>query len=270
MKNKLLVFDLDGTILNQEHQLEASLEHIFSKIKDKSHIFTIATGRVYASALPFVKKLGIYLPVIASNGAVLRDRDKTYFHYRLEKNKALKVLKNISLKRADKYVFYGNKMFSEKGSAFSSSYEEILKVRIDLVSSLQDLLKEKDDDPTMLVFIMEKENVPQKTKEIKSLGIPGLRVTNSNPYFVDVLSERASKGHALKKMIKLLRLKKEDVIVIGDGLNDIEMFKEAGLCVTVSNASPEVKKYADYISKKERFEGVIDFLKKEILNDEEM
>ncbi|MCK4777264.1 MAG: HAD family phosphatase [Actinomycetia bacterium] len=265
MKNKLLVFDLDGTILNQQHLLEPSMKDVLSRIKNKGFMFTIATGRVYNSALPFLNELDIDLPVIVCNGAILIDRSSTYFHYKLDKIKALEVLKNISLEKADKYIFYGSEIFSENGSSFSFSYSEILKIRISQVPSIEGLIKERDDDPTMFVFMMDKEIVPEKTEEIQNLGISGINVTNSNPYFVDVLSSRASKGHALKKMIKLLKINREDVIVVGDGLNDLEMFREAGLCVTVSNASPEVKKCADYISTKERFEGVIDFLKKEIL-----
>ena len=69
---KLFVTDMDGTLLNSERKISAGNKAMIKKAVEAGVIFTIATGRMYASALPFAKDLGVEVPIITYNGAVIK------------------------------------------------------------------------------------------------------------------------------------------------------------------------------------------------------
>ena len=75
-----------------------------------------------------------------------------------------------------------------------------------------------------------------------------LRYTYSEPQFIEILNKNCSKGNALNELVKMLGIDPENVIAIGDNLNDIELLNEAGIGVAVENAHPELIKNADYVS----------------------
>ena len=70
----------------------------------------------------------------------------------------------------------------------------------------------------------------------------------SNTDFINIINSGVSKGVALKKLASFLGISTEEIIAIGDGLNDISLLKTAGLAVAMGNAFPEVKRVADYIT----------------------
>lgn len=72
MQAKLFVTDMDGTLLNNEHKISKGNKHMIKRAVEAGVIFTIATGRMYASALPYAQELELDVPIITYNGALIK------------------------------------------------------------------------------------------------------------------------------------------------------------------------------------------------------
>ena len=76
-------------------------------------------------------------------------------------------------------------------------------------------------------------------------------VALSQPYYLDVTHPLANKGVALLEVAKLLAIPAEEIAVIGDGANDVAMFKRSGLSIAMGNASAQVRKAADFVTEQQ-------------------
>jgi len=90
-------------------------------------------------------------------------------------------------------------------------------------------------------------------------------VARSQPYYLDITHPLANKGVALSEIAKLLALPLEELAVIGDGGNDIAMFERSGLSIAMGNASPEVRRAADFVTGSNREDGFATAIERFIL-----
>ncbi|HHY37955.1 MAG TPA: HAD family phosphatase, partial [Clostridia bacterium] len=89
-----------------------------------------------------------------------------------------------------------------------------------------------------------------------------VRVGSSMPYFVDFLHPQASKANALARLCEHLGIDSTEVLAIGDGENDLEMLRRAGIGALVSNAPEDLKVLVDYVSEGESTDGVIEIIER--------
>lgn len=81
-------------------------------------------------------------------------------------------------------------------------------------------------------------------------------------YFFDIVNNNVSKGNAIKYLLKVLNINKENSICFGDSINDIEMFKSVGISVAMGNSIKEIKNIADYITDTNDNDGISKFFDK--------
>jgi hypothetical protein len=110
-------------------------------------------------------------------------------------------------------------------------------------------------------------NIRNKTKSVQKVAISNQSIVLVDENFIkeaiiyfDLANETTSKGNGIKRFCEMFNIKKEDTICIGDGPNDISMFKECGYKVSMSNAILDIKEMADYITGSNEKEGVAKFL----------
>jgi hydroxymethylpyrimidine pyrophosphatase-like HAD family hydrolase len=90
-------------------------------------------------------------------------------------------------------------------------------------------------------------------------------VARSQPYYLDITHPLANKGTALSEIAKLLAVPLAEIAVIGDGGNDVAMFKRGGLSIAMGNASPQVQQAADFVTDSNREEGFANAVERFIL-----
>ena len=92
-----------------------------------------------------------------------------------------------------------------------------------------------------------------------------ISVYRSEPYFLELVPPGIDKARSLAVLLEKLNMKKEEMVAIGDGYNDLSMIKFAGLGVAMGNAQEPVKKAADYITLSNDEDGVAEAVEKAIL-----
>lgn len=261
MKYKLVALDLDGTLLSENKVLNASTQAAIKKAQDKGVLFTIATGRMYRGAVRYATQLDIKIPIITYNGAVIKNplSGEVYREFKVPSSLATKAIDALDGEPVLKYVFLGDNVITDLAHDWTDNYANVLDVEMKFVDDIRLAL---NDDPIMVVFMVQAEMRKNITDTLKTAFGSEARITNSSNWFVDVLNPSASKSLALQQLAENLGISRDEIIAVGDNLNDLEMIQYAGLGVAVANASDDLKQSADYITEAECYLGVEEVIEK--------
>lgn len=264
-KFKLIAADMDGTLLDDEYRVRPELLAAIEKCRDRGIEMVIATGRLYPSALPYVNELGVKLPVIASNGAVVKDpgTSELLYHMPVDKDLAVEALRLTKTETAQRFVNIRDTFYTDTDVEISRKYSEALNTPFVRVQPLEDVITE---DPTMVVIRDRDDEIARLTGVLRQKLGDKVYLANSKPFFLDVNNRNISKGAALTWLCEKLKLDLSEVIAVGDGWNDLEMFKAAGIGAAVANAPDDLKKSADYVCSSQSYQGVIEIIEKFLLD----
>lgn len=255
MMYKMVAFDLDGTLLNDDKLIEDRFFESIRKIS-KACEFVIATGRRYYSAKGFIGGILPEAKVIANNGALIKslEDDKSIF----SSSMAYKDLKGVidmiydsdlealfAINHADYDVAVVRDTYEI--SAMDSAY---YGDRIKLVDSFDGL---SSYDLISAIVHGSKKDL-EKFKDDLKKAYPGLyniylmHLSGSDKYILEVHDYQCSKWKSLVIYAASLGIRPEEIICIGDSENDMEMLENAGLGIAMSNARTYIKEKADRTS----------------------
>lgn len=272
-KYKMIVMDMDYTLLNAEKGVSPRNKEALRKAGEKGILLVVATGRIYVSAKFYAGLLNIETPIIASNGAIIREgrTNKTIFKSILSSKVAIKMIELCREKGLFCHLFSDNTVFTEKIINVSSRYtnwnktlEEEDKIKIKVVNSLENAVKEEGNKIVKAVVVDSNENYLRYIRDnLNSMGMSS--VSQSLKGNMEVMNKGVSKGNAIKILCELYDIDKNEVIAIGDNENDISMIEYAGMGVAMGNASDNVKEKADYITGDYLEDGVAQAIEKFVL-----
>jgi Cof subfamily protein (haloacid dehalogenase superfamily) len=268
MEINLIASDLDGTLLDDEKNISPENAKILRRALEKNIIFVPATGRSLESIPKAVFDFDVKY-IICSNGAFVKDltRDEVIFERLMSKDLIFKIF-DMTGGRDDVIidVFSGGKAVTEAKNferlgeflipAHMLQYINDSRFRVE---DLSDFLRECD-------YRVEKMHLLFKTPEIRLYFLKKLKelenaaITSSLIMNAEINSPGTSKGAALEFLCEYLRINIKTVIAFGDGDNDSEMLRTAGLGVAMGNAYPEAKEAADFIAKTNTENGFAEFL----------
>ncbi len=260
MQYKMVVLDLDDTLLNKEHSISQKTINTLEKLKNKGVEVVVATGRMYCSALPYIKQLGLFGSMITYNGAYIRDveEDELVFHQPIELNVAREILKDAEEAGLYANIYIDDNLFVNELGPESDLYKKISRVDAIPVGKLSEYISQA---PTKLLIVEEDLEKNQHYRELfKEKYKDVVEVTESKAFFIEFMAKNVSKGHAIKVVANNLNIGLDEIIAIGDSWNDIEMLQTAGLGIAMGNAPDGVKKHADMIADDHDNEGVSSIL----------
>lgn len=266
MGYKLVALDIDGTLLSEDKVIADSTADLIKEASNNGVKFTIATGRMFRGAVKYAERLGIDIPIITYNGAIIRDilSDCVYRECKVPADGAKDAIDILREEPVLRFVFLGDEVYTDTPHEWTDSYAQLLGVEMNFMGDVKDILIE---DPTMLVFMVPVLKAIELTDRLKCRLNSNIRITNSTDWFLDVLNVKASKGLAIQQLADDLGIAREEIIAIGDNLNDLEMVEYAGLGVAVANATDELKAVADYVTELPINGGVEEVLRKYVLSD---
>lgn len=262
MKYKLVVLDLDGTLLDDSNTISERTAADIAYICEQGIKVIIATGRMLISAMPYVQQLNLSGPVITYNGAYIKDieQDQVIYHKPVALNVALSITEDC--KREDLHLNYyeDDRLYVEEKNELSRAYELSSGVEAEEVGSLSQFAAK---DPTKLLVIEnDRERHQHYLKYFQNKYEGQLEITESKKHYIEFTASNVSKGNSLKFLTQKLGYKQEEVIAVGDGGNDLHMIQWAGLGVAMADAAPGVKAAADMIAPVSEEEGVAVILEK--------
>ncbi|PDO10635.1 MAG: hypothetical protein BLM47_05925 [Candidatus Reconcilbacillus cellulovorans] len=264
---RVVVTDVDGTLVDDRQNIsDANLEAI-RKFQERGGLVTLATGRVEDSARPFVRALGIKIPVILYNGAKIFDfkSETCRFESRLEPFVAETVLAAVRSFGLDAVFYADGAAGVLKRSAVIEAYERKDGIRC----------RELGPDAERFVRRSVKILVIDETGGFSTIedALQDVRehcsIVRSEPTYLEVLPKGVSKGNALIKLSEMLGVPLQAVIAVGDQLNDLDMIRLAGLGVAVGNAHQEVKRAADVVVRSHLEDAIADIIERYALGGED-
>lgn len=261
---KLIVSDLDGTLLGSDHRVSDFTVETVKSLADKGYRFAIATGRHYLDVKAVAEKMDNVEFLITSNGARIHDHegnqiysdnlDISVVENLLEISKGFKGHRNI-YKSEHWFVEKENKRLLEFYADSKFSYEIV------------DFKGLTYEGITKLFFIGPHEDLMSLERKIREKYDDSLNITLSLDDCLEVMSGHVSKGQALEKIFDLTGITAEQTVVFGDAMNDLEMLGLAGLPVVMENCHSDLKaKLGRYeITCSSSKNGVAKYLKEKIL-----
>lgn len=272
---KLIVTDLDGTLLDSRSNLKEEYVRDIREIIRNGVKLTIASGRGYDSIRPFAKKLGIEMPIICELGSFIVDpvTGKKIF----EKSIPVKVVrKTLNLLKNSDYMFNvylcrgsNYNCFKNPDAPFFLDRKAIKQMDDDLMNIFNAIFKninDYDDFPfkgIRKISIRIKENQFDKLKkELEELLDSSAIIKQSDVNCIDVSPPGVSKGTALNYILDLCEIDPGNVMAIGDNETDSTMFAVVKYPVAVDNADDATKRMAKFITTSNEENGVFHAIKK--------
>ena len=260
---KAVFLDLDDTLLDNEKNISNENKEAIKYVKEKGGLVCIASGRSIEATKKYKNLSDASRYIIYSNGAGIFDCDAN------EKLFLADIEKGICL------VLYKYSVENDIGIRIDTPYgrfisDEKYALKLDIVFKPEEgeniII---DNDVLQISFLSEEEEKRSKVIDFVNENIPKtVKIENvfktgySEEFFaINLINTNVSKGNAIYGLCKFLKIDINDVIAIGDGLNDISMIKMAGLGVAMENGTPEAKAIADEITTTNLENGVAKVLR---------
>ncbi len=273
MSIRLVALDLDGTTLNNDRVISERNRAAMTAAADQGVNIVIATGRPLCALPPDVFEIEAIRYALTSNGASITDiRENRTFYENCLSPKAVEA----SVELLSKYNYVLETFV--KGVAYINGwyYDYVLNGG-DSFRSADYILKTRKPVPDIYAFMLENrehlENINVNFEDLSEkpamyerlIRLPEATITSSFDHNLEIGGATTSKAEALGQMGRLLGIRRDEMMAIGDSPNDIAMLREAGIAVAVGNAKEEVKAMASYVAPSNHDDGVADAIERFVL-----
>ena len=256
---KLFVSDLDGTLLNEEHVLDEEMRDYIKELRKEGHIFGIATGRPFYSALnavPDIKELfdfGVF-----NNGANFVDfkDEEEHDQFPLSKDLIVNILDVYEPLGANPILFKNGVMYTREETVYHQSMLER-----GFVIEYVDVRDHLDDYHEKNLFSVNDTTRPIILDHAQDNPHPGYVGFMSQAELVEFMDPRIDKWVGVQYFLNKYNLHHLESISFGDNGNDLELVKGAKVGVAMANAIEEVQSAADHIAPHHNELGVMTFIK---------
>lgn len=285
---KLIAIDLDGTMLNSYGIVTENTKQVIKETQNRGIEVMIASGRPIDSIKNIAKEIESDNYFIAGNGAILYDikNEKIIYEKFLNKKKVLEIVK-ICEENSIFYNVYTEKEIIAKNLNYNVLYyhkenlkkEENKKTNINIVENVYEYIKNNENQNYIKIMICDEtktifNSILRKIKEIKDIEVldvehmskklikQGTEEFKIEYFYTEISEQNVDKWYAIEYLIEKLNIKKEEVIAIGDNINDKKMIENAGIGIVMNGSTPIVTNIADWITEDNNHEGVANAIKK--------
>ncbi len=263
---KLIVMDLDGTLLNEEGIVTQKTKKYLGKLKKEGYVIAIATGRILKSALIATDGAEFANYIVADAGAAVykmqADNWEEVDADLISRKIAEEIIsefddekfRHIDLCSKDYINMFATKYFSENKVVRIFDDKDTIVRNIHKITHISAGFWKND-------FVKEYQKI--FTKKYPELDIKIMQDSFDDVQWLELFNKGVEKYSGINKVAQMENIKNENIIAFGDGLNDIDMIEKCGIGVAMKNALIDVKEKANFITDKTNLEdGIIDFLQK--------
>ncbi|OAD43411.1 Cof-type HAD-IIB family hydrolase [Polaribacter atrinae] len=253
-KVKLVVSDMDGTLLNSKGEVSTLFFELFEQLKENNIIFCAASGRQYNSIVSKLAAIKDDIYVIAENGGIAKKKEELLVLNLLSADKIKKILPVLKTIKNSQVVLCGKDgaFIDSKNEEFIDLFQEYY-TKYKIVEDLNSIVDKEDFLKVAIYhFTSSEEYVYPIIKDLDD----ELLIKISGKNWLDISDKKANKGNALRKVQQILNITKEETMVFGDYHNDIEMLGEADFSFSMKNAHKDITKIANYTTESNDNYGV--------------
>ena len=288
---RLMTIDLDGTLLNSYGEVTEETRQALKAAKEQGTEIVLASGRPISSTESLAVDLGVDNYLISGNGAAVFDIQKQEVIYDrfLTKEQVLRVAK-----LCEENSFFYNVYTEDEVIASSLNYnilfyhkENVKKIEekrthINVVQNIAEYIEQSGKEKFLKITVCDESqfifnSIMKRLKTIEGIDVlevaymsrkkikAGTDDVDIQYYYTEITNQNVNKWTAIEFLLNHLNIKKEEVIAIGDNMNDKEMIEEAGLGVVMGNSNPKMKEIADEIVSDNNSNGVLEAIEKFVL-----
>ena len=266
MKYKLLVLDVDGTLLNSEHQISKRTVMTLRKVQQMGVQVVLSSGRPTYGILPLAKILdlasygGYIIPYNGSQIIDMRD-GRVLFEKRITPDMVPYVERKADQYGFDLMTYAEDVVVTNNGQNDHVINEAAINGM--KLSAVEDLSISIDFNPSKLVLVSDDPGSIDELEQRWEKRLSGtLDVMRSEDFYLEVVPSGVSKANTLGVLLDMLGVKTEEVVAMGDGVSDVGMIQQAALGIAMGNARDSVKRCADTVTLSNDEDGVAVALEK--------
>ncbi|NLK88475.1 MAG: HAD family phosphatase [Clostridiaceae bacterium] len=259
MKYRLIAVDMDGTLLNSQGRITDKTIAAIHKAVEKGVLFTICTGRPIQGVELYYDVLDTDAPVITYNGAMIvmgRSREILY-KQDLDPGDARDVLEWGKKLNTTVIAWSDNKLYANELNDRVHDYKKLSLVEPILITDEDELI---NNGVTKFLWYDDADRIRHFQEVLADKLSEGVTYCTSKPTFLEFFNSKVSKAVAMEKIGEHFSIRREEMVAIGDGFNDLSMIEYAGLGVAMGNAPEEIKKRAGYVTLSNDDDGIAYFI----------
>jgi Cof subfamily protein (haloacid dehalogenase superfamily) len=248
----LVISDIDGTLITSNHEVTEATKAAAAKLYERGIELSLASSRPPRSIVPLADALNLRGPFAAFNGALAVKRNGEVLARSVLAPEIIARVKGI----ADHFGI-GVWLYDELD--WWAPWRDAFVGREEHTSGFSPRIEGYAEritrDANKLTVVGKPDLVAQAEQRVLSELADQVSASKSKPRFLDVTSYGIHKGTVVVRLAELLTIPTERVAVIGDGPNDVEMFRQAGLSIAMGQGVDEVKEAANYLTTSNDDEG---------------
>jgi len=287
---KLIAIDLDGTLLNSYGTVSEKNKIALQKAKEKGVEIVLASGRSTTSVKNIANDLEVCQYIICGNGSLVYDlkKDEIIYDKFIEKKKVLQII-NVCEQNSIYYNIYTENMVIAKTlnnnvlfyHQENASKPDSKKTKINLVQNIYEYVEKLENQNILKITISDSDSIIfngiiRKLREIKDIDVldvshmsrkiikSGTEEVSIQYYYTEITSKNVDKWYTIEYLMNQLNIRKEEVMTIGDNVNDKIMLENAGCGVAMGNSAPYIKDIADIVVVDNNQDGVAEAIEQKI------
>ena len=236
---KVIITDLDGTLLNEEHQISGYTKTVFQQLHDENYLIIVATGRHHLDAMPLLENLGCPFYLVTSNGARIHSPANELLYSFDIKSDAIKSILDLEIHPDFTTVLFKEKVWqSNRENEKLNSFQTEMNYPNEIVD-----FKEIEDLSAIKLFFTHNDHhklVELKDKIMESHS-DEFHSAFSLPFCLEFMDKSVDKSVAIAKILEIENHTFEKSIAFGDGFNDERMLISSGKALIMENAVESLK-----------------------------
>ena len=261
---KLVALDMDDTLLNEQAVISPRNAAVIRQAVAQGVTVTIATGRMFCSARPYAEGLGLDVPLIAYNGALIRGTlsGETLLDRPIDAGLADEVLALFRERGWHIQAYVDDVLYVAQLNEWSETYSRLAKVP---VTELGDAFYTMRQAPSKMLALAEPDQIAVISRTLQDRFGSQLCTAISKPTYLEIINPVVNKGTALAFLAERLGIEREQVMAVGDSFNDLDMITYAGWGVAMGNAPDPVKRQAQAVVSDNANDGVAEAFERFVL-----
>lgn len=285
---KLVAIDLDGTMLNSYGMVTENTKQVIKNTINKGTEVIIASGRPIDSIKTIAKEIGSENYFIAGNGALIYDikKDEIIYEKFMNKQKVLEIIK-ICEENSIAYNIYTEKTIIAKGLKYNVLYyykenlkkEENKKTNITIVEDVYEYIKNLENEKFLKITVCDEtksvfNSIIRKLRTVEDIDVldvlhmsrkmikQGTEDVPIEYYYTEISLKDVDKWKAIEYLANKMNISKDEIIAIGDNINDKKMIENAKVGIAMGQSTPVITKIADFVTLNNNEDGVAKALEK--------
>ena len=267
MNYKMLVVDMDDTLLTDNHEISRENKEMLLRAQEMGVYVVLASGRPTSAMIEFAKELQCDVNnsfMISFNGSVITDlkEDKILFEHSLTKEQIHSLYDFSQQNNTHIITYIDGQIISERHSEYIDIEKNITGLKLNIVSSFKDTVTTS----AVKCILLEEPEYLKGVESVLKAAMPDLSICMSKPFFLEAAPNGIDKGASIKILAEKLNIQQTEIIAVGNAGNDLTMVQYAGLGVWVDNVDAELRHLADVIVASNNNHGVAEVVRRFILN----